>query len=266
MDIKDLNKSQLILLTLLVSFIASVATSIITNSLLQIAPTNVTNTINRVIEKTIEQSTPDGSSGKTVQTVIVKEDDLIVDAIARYESAKVNIVSGNDLTSATGDTVSVGFVVGPNKLIVTDGKNIGESKKYIALFGKDGKTQLEFVKKDASGLAIFKASGDSGSAPLPAPLSFAVTKDIKIGQTLVFYSDAESKVLKRIASSFKEYTPVGSATSSNGGVIIPNDAIPSEFTGLPALTLDGQVAGVAIFSTNTDATLVDADALQMILQ
>ncbi len=266
MDIKDLDKSQLILLTLLVSFIASVATSIITTSLLQIAPTNVTNTINRVIEKTIEQATPTGSSGKTIQTVIVKEDDLIVDAIARYESAKVNIVSGNDFATPSGDIVSVGFVVGPNKLIVTDGRNIGESKKYIALFGKDGKTLLEFVKKDASGLAILRASSGPGSAVLPTPLSFATMNDVKIGQTLVFYSDAESKVLKRIASSFKEYVRQGSPAGSKGGVIVPNDPIPNEFIGLPALTLDGEVAGVAIPGTNNDVLLVDTSALQMILQ
>ena len=42
----DLNKNQIILLTLLISFVTSIATGIITTSLLQEAPVEVTRNIN----------------------------------------------------------------------------------------------------------------------------------------------------------------------------------------------------------------------------
>ena len=47
MDIKDLNKSQLILLAILLSFITSIATGIVTVTLMQQAPSSVTVPINR---------------------------------------------------------------------------------------------------------------------------------------------------------------------------------------------------------------------------
>ena len=82
MDIKDLNKSQLILLAILLSFITSIATGIVTVTLMQQAPESVTVPINRVIQQTVEKIQQ--VEGKTtVQTVVVKEEDLVVDAIER---------------------------------------------------------------------------------------------------------------------------------------------------------------------------------------
>ena len=57
MDIKDLNKPQLILLALLISFVVSLATGIVTLSLMQQMPQSVPQTINNVIQKTIEKVT-----------------------------------------------------------------------------------------------------------------------------------------------------------------------------------------------------------------
>ncbi|MCE9585048.1 hypothetical protein K8Q94_00265 [Candidatus Nomurabacteria bacterium] len=58
MDIKDLNKTQLILLALLLSFVTSIATGISTVTLLQQAPASVTVPINRVVRQTVEKIVP----------------------------------------------------------------------------------------------------------------------------------------------------------------------------------------------------------------
>ena len=58
MNIEELNKTQIILLTLLISFITSIATGIVTVSLMNQAPKVVTDTVHKVIEKTVERVVP----------------------------------------------------------------------------------------------------------------------------------------------------------------------------------------------------------------
>lgn len=79
---EDLNKNQIILLTLLVSFITSIATGIVTVSLFDQAPQGVTRTINRVVERTVERVVP-GETESIIKEVpvIVTEEELIVKAI-----------------------------------------------------------------------------------------------------------------------------------------------------------------------------------------
>jgi hypothetical protein len=57
MDIKELNKTQLILLTLLITFVVSIASAIVTVSLMKQMPKDIPQTINNVIERTIEKVT-----------------------------------------------------------------------------------------------------------------------------------------------------------------------------------------------------------------
>ena len=54
MDIEDLNKTQLLLLTLLVNFVTSIATGVLTVSLLTETSPTVTQTVNRIVERTVE--------------------------------------------------------------------------------------------------------------------------------------------------------------------------------------------------------------------
>ena len=68
MEMKDLNKSQLILLALLISFVTSIATGISAVTLMQQAPTSVTAPINRIVKQTVEKIVQ-VDSGKTQLSV-----------------------------------------------------------------------------------------------------------------------------------------------------------------------------------------------------
>jgi len=121
MDIKDLNKPQLILLAVLLSFITSIATGITTVTLMQQAPASFTVPVNRVIQQTVEKIQQ--VEGKTItQTVVVKEEDLVVDAIAKNKSAVFSLTKeaqdpdGKDIEASVGR----GFAVSTDGMIVAD--------------------------------------------------------------------------------------------------------------------------------------------------
>src|ERR1035437_2066408 len=107
MDIKELNKTQLILVAVLLSFVTSIAAGITTVTLMQQGPASFTVPVNRVVQQTIEKIQQ--VEGKTVtQTVVVKEEDLVVDAIAKNKSAIFSITKEVQNADFTTSEVSLG--------------------------------------------------------------------------------------------------------------------------------------------------------------
>src|SRR3990167_5263939 len=98
MDFEGLSKSQLVLLTILVNFITSVATGILTVSLLDNAPPVVTQTVNRVVERTIE-TVAQAAPAAVVQAPAPSNQDLVTAAIGADASRAVALYSADTGTS-----------------------------------------------------------------------------------------------------------------------------------------------------------------------
>src|SRR3990167_6220072 len=117
MDIEHLTKHQIVLLTLLVSFVTSIATGIVTVALIDQAPPSVTPTISQHVEHALERAAPAAApaspaaavAAATVTketTVVVKDDDLAAQSIAKVQKGIVRIVSKN-----TPDTLAARGIV-----------------------------------------------------------------------------------------------------------------------------------------------------------
>ncbi|MBI5138610.1 MAG: trypsin-like peptidase domain-containing protein [Candidatus Vogelbacteria bacterium] len=125
---EELNKTQLMLLAIFLSFITSLATGIVTVTLLEQTPVAVSQTINRVIEKTVERVVPgENKITTTIKQVFVPAEDPIASAINKSKNSFVKIelsVPSEDFSTTettivnlTGVFVSKdGYILAPSVL------------------------------------------------------------------------------------------------------------------------------------------------------
>lgn len=126
MDLEQLTKHQIVLLTLLVSFVTSIATGIVTVSLLAKAPPGVTKVVNQIVEHTVQTIVPQ-TQGATVadateKTVVVKDDDLTAQSIAAVRKGIIRITAkGSDTLLARG------IIINASGTAITDANALANS-------------------------------------------------------------------------------------------------------------------------------------------
>lgn len=238
MDIKDLNKSQLILLAILLSFITSIATGITTVTLMQQAPVSFVAPINRVIKQTVENIVP-ATTNNTVQTVVVKEEDLVVDAIAKNKSAVFSLVKEFNGEDGQPTEVSVGqaFVINTDGVMVADAVWVQNKDTYYAK-NSSGKFEAKFlgVSKGVAFLKLGEAV-DATNTPVYTVPAQGDMGAMKVGQKIL--------VLGGTITSF--------IYDGSGDLKI---SVPKSLAGGLVMDLDGRALGMAISNeTNSFVSL-----------
>ena len=191
MDIKELDKKQLILLCLLITFVVSIGTGIVTVSLMKQMPKSVPQTINNVIQRTIEKVTTvpaptptpstknDTSSTKDDSSLISGNGDALVSIYLKNSSTTTptvptsttpttipptNITNSTTPTDTSGTTTSTdaaaigqGVIVSDIGLILVDSSLIKDGESYKVILNK-----IDFdatvLKKFDNGFTILKIS------------------------------------------------------------------------------------------------------------
>ena len=229
MDVQELNKSQLILLAILLSFITSIATGIVTVTLMQQAPVSVTAPINRVVKQTVEKITQ-VEGNQTVQTVIIKEEDLVVDAIAKNESAVFAITK--DGLDENGKTIELssgrGFAISNDGIIVADASLVFDKENYFVK-NSSGKFKAEFISTDKKGFSFLKVGApvnEKNKLVYTVPTFGDLTK-MKVGQKILVIGSTISSFIYEGDSNLKINT-----TKATAGAIVSD--------------LDGDVLGIAL--------------------
>lgn len=220
MDIEDLTKSQLLLLTILVNFVVSIATGVLTVSLLDQGPTTITQTVNRIVDHTIETVT-------TQVPVVGSENDggptteeLLTSAIAESTARSVQIYrSGGDVPSASG-------VYFPLSRVVATVAN--DLPGHITIVFPNGtRVEADRSAEDAS-LKLYSFVPDT--VPPQAPVAKLIPLSaVKQGQTVI-----------AIASDGKAVTGIVAKTDAEG-VYADLPGIP---TGAAIVNISGEVLGI----------------------
>lgn len=198
MDIEQLSKSQLLLLTLLVSFVTSTATGVLTVSLLEETPQTVTQTVNRVVERTIER-VEQGEQGAAVvtreTTVVVKEEDVLGDSVQAHAGRIVSLYVG----TTTAQVAATGLYLPKRGLVVTAADGLKEGELFITFAGGSifpGKLSV----KSEKGLAIITPVLKEGETlPVVAGYEFTKLEGVRRGQS-VFALTARGAVETGIVS------------------------------------------------------------------
>lgn len=287
MNLEELTKHQILLLTLLISFVTSIATGIVTVTLMDQAPAGVTNTINRVVERTVEKIVPDtrGQAASVITketTVIVKEEDLITGSIEKGSKSIVRIEMPLATDETTPKTIALGTLVSSNGYVVTDALQIAAEGKYIIRYGAN-RYQAEVVIQDEDkGLAILKIIlGEKDPVDKKFPiLSFANMSALKLGQTLVSISGAnrdivsmgvisgistiEVPVVKEVDTTIKDTKDKVVETKTQISRI-DSDIRDVTLSGTPVINVFGDMVGMMLI-TSSDRMVVPSSDIVLLLQ
>jgi hypothetical protein len=166
MEINELNKKQLVLLTLLITFVVSIGTGIVTVSLMKQMPPTVPQTINNVIQRTIEKVTtveqPKSQENNSKNVFEINDDSQLVSIFKKSES----VATGEVETENKSAEIGQGVIISDEGLILVNTSTIENDSKYEVLLGND-KYNVHVLKKFENGFIILKI-GEEKLDPKPA--------------------------------------------------------------------------------------------------
>ncbi len=220
MDIEDLSKTQLLLLTILVNFVVSIATGVLTVSLLDAAPTTVTQTVNRIVDHTIETVTTQVPTiGKDATP---SSEELLTSAIAIDAAHTVTIKYkiGSQTLSTTG------FYLPSSKLVMA---GRGDLPGHITVVFPGG-AALEADKSASDGSLIRYAFPADATLPQATAVKFVPSSSLKQGQTLI-----------GLTADGKAVTGIVGKVDADG----IHAELPSVSAGAPIVNLSGEFIGIS---------------------
>lgn len=255
MDIDSLSKKQVVLLVLLVSFVTSLVTGIVTVTLMSQEPTPLTQTIHKVIEKITplesqwaQQEMP-SQSAASAAPLVVSQEELIVKVVSNVSNAVVSVVASKDLpvieeyfvnpfpegllpnvqipqyrqkgTIKKEVSSGTGFFISKDGLLLTNKHVVEDSKAEYSIVMNDGKKfDAKVLAKDPfQDIAILKVENTDKKEFSFIPLGDS--DNLKVGQTVIAIGNS--------LGEFRNTVSVGIISGLNRSVTAQGSLAGSEF-------------------------------------
>jgi len=242
MNIEELSKSQLILLTILVNFVTSVATGILTVSLLDHAPAFVTQTVNRVVERTIE-TVAAAAPAITIQSPAPSNQDLVTAAIGASASRAVAIYAAETGTSTPA--LAIGTYLSKARAVATAAQDALPREVLIEF--TNGSFIPASLAHEGKGIAIYGFADGAMLPKMASPVLLAAS-DLQLGQTVL-----------ALGADGSASTGIVSRVSTKGIYT----TLPDIGTGSAAVDLSGNLVGIA--AGITPGLLIGANTITALL-
>lgn len=254
MDIEELSKSQLILLTILVNFVTSVATGILTVSLLDKAPPFVVQTVNRVVEHTIE-TVAQVAPAAVLQAPAPSNQDLVTTALSMDASRIVTIYDA--ATGTSTPAVSVATYLSKARAVVTTAQDALPKEAFIKF--PNGIFIAASLAHEGHDIAIY---GFADSAVLPKATSpiLIAANDLKLGQTAVALGadgSASTGIIARVSEK-GIHTTLPDIGAGSAAVDLAGNLIGIGAGVTPGLLIPTNVITALLTATTTVATSMPA--------
>src|SRR3989338_5500289 len=259
---ESLTKTQIVLLVLLVSFVTSLATGIVTVTLVNQAHQPITHTINKVVEKLVPKEVP-----VKEKMVIFSNEENLVKIIKDASLAVVSVaaVKKEDLTATTTPTLSrssdqivgagkkpklagSGFFVSKEGLVLTNKHIVGDETLEYVVMTSDGNTYPATVisRSPSQDVAVLKVEGNNFDF-----IPLGDSKNINVGQTAIAMGSDSGEFQNTVSVGVVSgLNKVAAALNSVSGpedliALIQIDAAanPSN-SGGPLVDLNGRAIGI----------------------
>lgn len=256
MDLEQLNKSQIVLLTLLVSFVTSIATGIVSVTLMEQAPPAITQTVNRIVERTVERVVPQegqvAAAATTQQTVTVYESDQVSSSVAKTTPVAVRLFGkGKDTYGADIElSLGLGVVATEDGLIFADGSMMADGAEVSVLRSDGIRVPARVVGRDEAAAVVrlqaatsteTEKDGTKQTMPIAWTPAVFVNSPAQLGETVVVLAGQSSL---KIANGIVTALPAGG--EGLAAHIIETSISSDSFTiGSPLITVNGEVLGLA---------------------
>jgi serine protease Do len=196
------------------------------------------------VERTIEKVVPATGGEKTITkettTVVVKEEDLIIDAINKSSQSIVRITAG-----AANTFYGLGLVVTKEGMLVADRRAFDRNISYSVTLPDGKKYSLSpEIPKQSSSVVFFKIVKSKTDTSEFTPAIFGNSDTLQLGQSVIAIAGvASNSIATGRVSALKKTED----KPNNPGYIslIETDVVIKDIAmGGPLLNLSGQVVGL----------------------
>lgn len=263
---EHLTKTQIVMLVLLVSFVTSLATGIVTVSLVNQAPQPITHTVGKVIEKVISTEIIEKEVPVDPKVVIIDPEEKAIEVVKKVSPAVVRIVSEAKKDKNTEQQAVGNEVIGDKEPAqsASAGKTPGGTGFFVS---KEGHvlTSAESVKDTGFDYFVIKNDGTKLAASVKALSPYREIAILKVeGKNFDFIQLGDSGLLsigqsviamENTMEDFKNSIAIGiiSGIAKSGDFFYTEAAKNLGGSGGPILDLSGKVAGMVVSSEKSAA-------------
>jgi S1-C subfamily serine protease len=226
---EDLTKQQIVLLTLLVSFVTSLATGIITVSLMDQGTFGITQVVNQIVEREVIKNVPAAVAETTPTTPSLSQ------ITAQLSKGIVRLKPAN---GSVDSIIGIGLILSRDGLIVTDKTAVSDG--VVAILPGGQEVPIQVIQSEILGDIAFATLLLSTGTVLSPVIPQSNVSSTKLGDDVYALTGKRTAVLEK--GIMKKLAP--SDKDRYDTTINPAEVL----VGSPLFNLNGEVLGI---KTNT---------------